>query len=75
MGHIRTRRLSQVPLLIVELCGGLATGLEAVLRAGYAINSYAWVDIDPYAHIAVSHRIADLRLKFPLLIPSKGIKD
>jgi hypothetical protein len=59
----------------MELCGGLTTGLEALLRAGYAINSYAWVDIDPDAHTAVSYRIADLKLQFPFLLPLEAIKD
>jgi hypothetical protein len=31
----------RIPLRIVELCGGLAIGLEALLRVGYAISSYA----------------------------------
>jgi hypothetical protein len=58
----------------VELCGGLATGLETLLRVGHAINSYAWVDIDPYAHMVVFHGIADLELRFPLLFPSEATK-
>jgi len=55
--HIRSHRLPRIPLRVVELCVGLATGLEALLRAGYAIGSYAWVDTYPDAHTAASHRI------------------
>jgi hypothetical protein len=58
-----------------NFCGGLATGLEALLRAGYAISSYAWVDIDPDAHTVASHRIACLRHQFPHLLPPEAIKD
>ena len=61
LGQIRYPRLPREPLRIVELRGGLATGLEALLRAGYAIRSYVWVDIDPDAHMDVSHRITHLR--------------
>ena len=75
MGQIRSHRLPRIPLLIVELCGGLATGLEALLRYGYAINPYAWVDIDPDAHTATSHCIVCLRLQFPNLLPPEVIKD
>ena len=55
--------------------GGSATGLEALLRAGYVINSYVWVDIDLDAHTAVFHRIAHLRHQFPHLLPPETIKD
>jgi len=61
LGHIRFLRLSRIPLRIVELCGGLATGLEALLIHGYEISSYAWVDTEPDAHTAASHRISSHR--------------
>jgi hypothetical protein len=75
LGHIRSHRLPHTPLWIVELCGGLATGLEALLRASYAISSYAWIDTNPDAHTAASHRITYLRLLFPHLLPPKAIHD
>jgi len=59
----------------VELCGRLATGLEALLRAGYAINSYAWADTDSDAHTATSHRVTHLRHQFPHLPPHEVIQD
>jgi hypothetical protein len=59
----------------VELCGCLATGLEALLRAGYAIRSYICVDIDPDAHMDVSHRITHLRHQFPNLLTPEAITD
>ncbi len=75
MGQIRSHRLPRVALQIVELCRGLTTGLEALLRAGYAIRSYVWVDIDPDAHMAVSYRITHLRQQFPSLIPPEALTD
>ncbi len=40
LGQIRTHyKLPRIPLRIVELCEGLATGVEALLRNGYAISS------------------------------------
>ncbi len=71
----RKQRLPRTPPRIVELSGGLATGLEALLKVGYAISSYAWVDIDPDAHTATSHRIAHLRSQFPHLLPRETIKN
>jgi hypothetical protein len=59
----------------VELCGGLATGLEALFKAGYAIRSYVWVDIDPDAHMAVSHRITHLRQQFPNLFLPEALTE
>ena len=75
LGQNRSHRLLIVPLRIVELCGGLASGLEALLRAGYAISSNAWVDTDPDAHTVVSHRIASLRHQFPHLLPPESIQE
>ena len=49
-----SHHLPREPLRIVELHGGLATGLKALLRVGYAIHSYVWVDIDPDAHMVVA---------------------
>jgi hypothetical protein len=71
----RPHRFPHVPLRVVELCGGLATGLEALLQAGYAIISYAWVDTDPDAHTAASQRVAYLRHKFPHLLPPEAVHD
>ena len=62
LGQVCAHRLPRLPLRIVEVCGGLVTGLEALLRAGYAIISYVWVDTNLDAHTAASHRIAHLIL-------------
>ena len=59
----------------MELYRGLATCIEALLKGGYAVNSYVLVDIDPFAHAAVPHRIAHLRLQYPHLLPLEVIKD
>jgi hypothetical protein len=73
--QVRPHRLARDPLRIVELCGGLATGLKALFEARYAINSYVWVHIDPDAHAAASHRIAYMRLLCTQLLPPEAIKD
>ncbi len=48
---------------------GLATSLEALLKAGYTVASYAWVDIDPKAHTTVSHVLKRLTHQCPQLLP------
>jgi hypothetical protein len=40
LGHIRPYTLPTRPFKIAELCGGLATGLEAFLKAGYTVVSF-----------------------------------
>jgi hypothetical protein len=75
LGQIRSHRLPRKPLQTVELCGGLATGLEAILIAGYAICSDVWVDIDPDAHMVVSNRITHLRLQISNLLPPEALTD
>jgi hypothetical protein len=63
--------LPQRPLHLVELSGGIATGLEAVLKARNAVASYIWADIDPDAHIAIAHRLTRLRHRHPNLLPGR----
>ena len=75
LGQIRPHRLSRIPLRVVELCGGLATSLETLLRTDYMIRSYTWVDTDPDAHTVAAQRIAHLRHNFPHLLPSEAIQD
>ena len=56
----------------MELCGGIATGMEAILKAGHKVASYTWADIDPDAHTATIHRLARLRNRDPLLLPPEA---
>ena len=55
------RMLTHAPLIILELYGGTATGLEALLKAGHHIKTYAWADTDPDANISLQHRITQMR--------------
>jgi len=69
LGRIQPSTLLPTPLKIAELCGGLATGLEAFLKTGYAVASYTWVDAYLDAHVAVSHRLSRLKIQCPHLLP------
>ena len=61
------------PLRNAELYGGLATGLEAILRMGYVVASYTCTDIYPDAQAAVAHRLSRLRVTYPHLLLSEAI--
>ena len=58
---IPTCPLRNTPVSLVEICGGIATGLEALQRAGHSIRSYAWADINPDAYLATKRRLRLLR--------------
>ena len=70
LGQLPTYMILNRPLRIAELCGCMATGMEALLRAGYAIASYTLTDIDPDAQAAVSHHLTRLLTTYPQLFPS-----
>ena len=57
---------------MVELCGGIATGLEAAIKAGLSIASYTWADIDPDAHTTTAHRLTRLQSRHPLLLTAEA---
>jgi len=75
LGQIRPHRLPRTPLRVVELCGDLATSLEALLRAGYVIGSYTRIDTNPDVYTAAAQRIACLRHNFPHLLLSEAVQE
>ena len=62
------------PLHIVEICGGLATGLHAALRAGHAVASYSWADINPDTLVAARARLRRLHHRYPDQLPLSALK-
>ena len=57
------------PIAVLELCGGIGVGLEAVLKSGYDVSQYQYCDIDPKARDAVRFRLANLTAKYPEQFP------
>jgi hypothetical protein len=53
----------------LELCAGLASGIEVVLLSGIKVNAYYYVDRDPVAREIAQFRLANLSAKFPDLFP------
>ena len=60
------------PLTVIELCGGIGTGLEAVLKAGYSVGSYTWADINPDGHTVLSHTIPKLQQEYGSRFPASA---
>ena len=62
------------PLTVVEMCAGMGTGLEALLKAGHRISSYTWADINPDAGIAMRHRLELLHTRYPTAFPRSAFE-
>ena len=54
----------------MELCGGLGIFLEALLRNGYNIARYTYVDSDPVARSTMAHRLDCLHCRYPRQLPA-----
>ena len=60
-------------LTLIELCGGMCTGLEAVLLAGFRVNTYLYSDIDPLARRVAQFRVNNLVAQYPNLITPDAV--
>jgi hypothetical protein len=56
-------------IVLVELFGGLATGLRAVLQSGTKVSRYVYVDQDVVARRTAQHHVEQLAAEFPQLLP------
>jgi hypothetical protein len=75
LGHITSYTFPTRPLKIFKLCWGIATGLEAFLKAGYTVASYTLANTDPDTHTAVYNRLSRLSSQYPhLLSPENTLK-
>jgi len=52
-------------ITLLELFGGIGTGLEALLQSGMVVRRYFYVDIDPIARQVVASRMKELTARFP----------
>jgi hypothetical protein len=65
--------IPQHPLNVLEIYGGTAAGLEALLRTGHYIHKYIWADTNPDAHTSTKHRLTQLHQQHPLQLPLTAI--
>ena len=61
-------------ICLLELFGGIATGLAATLQAGIKVRRYMYVDIDPVARQVARAHIRTLRKQYPNLLPREATR-
>jgi hypothetical protein len=54
---------------LIELCAGINTGLDALLRAGVKVHAYCYVDRNPVARTVAKHRLSSLSAMYPKQFP------
>jgi hypothetical protein len=52
-------------ITLLELFGGIGTGLEALLQSGMVVRRYFYVDIDPITRQVATLRMMELTARFP----------
>jgi len=52
-------------ITLLELIGGIGTGLEALLQSGMVVRRYFYVDIDPIAKQVAASRMREFTTRFP----------
>jgi hypothetical protein len=55
-------------IVLLELFGGIGTGLAVVLQAGIKFQRYVYVDINDVARQVAKHHSRGLRVRFPELL-------
>jgi hypothetical protein len=61
-------------IVLLELFGGIGSGLVAVLQAGLKIKRYIYVDVDEAAREVAKRHSRRLRTQFPELLATSAIK-
>jgi hypothetical protein len=52
-------------ITLLELFGGIGTGLEALLQLGMVVRRYFYIDIDPIIKQMAASRMMELTARFP----------
>jgi site-specific DNA-cytosine methylase len=60
--------------VLLELFGGIGSGLVAVLQAGFKVKRYIYVDVDEAARQVAKRHSRRLRTQFPELLATSAIK-
>jgi site-specific DNA-cytosine methylase len=61
-------------IVLLELFGGIGSGLVAVLQAGLKVKCYIYVDVDEAAGQVAKRHSRRLRTQFPKLLATSTIK-
>jgi hypothetical protein len=60
-----TWTLPKEGITLLELFGGIGTGLETLLQSGMVVGKYFYVNIDPIARQVAPLKMRELIAKFP----------
>jgi hypothetical protein len=61
-------------IVLLELFGGISSGLVTVLQAGLKVKRYIYVDVDEAARQVAKRHLRRLRAQFPELLATSAIK-
>jgi hypothetical protein len=61
-------------IVVFEPFGGMCAGLEMVLRLGVRVKRYLYSDIGKAANAVAKHRVRELCMRYPHLLPGCAIK-
>ena len=61
-------------IVLVELCGGISAGLEAVVGNGIKVARYIYADLDPDAVAIAKHRIRMIQMEHPDMISDEALE-
>ena len=61
-------------IVLFEPFGGIAAGLEMVLKSGTPIKAYIYSDIDPSCRAIAAHRVKQLQAQYPHLLPASAVE-
>ncbi|PTQ44882.1 hypothetical protein MARPO_0017s0007 [Marchantia polymorpha] len=59
---------------LLDLFGGISTGLAAVLQSGILVRRYLYVEKDETARRVSSRHVAQLMRRFPSLLPRSAVR-
>ena len=65
--------IEQKGVTLVELCGGMCTGLEAVLLSAIPVRTYLYADVDPLARKVAQFRINNMVSQYPSLLTPAAV--
>jgi hypothetical protein len=60
-------------VVLLELFGGICTGLEALLANGLKVSRYLYCDNDPHARSIAAARLGVLRAHYPSQLPASAL--
>ncbi|CAI7854616.1 unnamed protein product [Closterium sp. NIES-54] len=64
-GEVLDKRILHKPIQMLELFGGLGTGMAATMKAGWRIEKWTYVEANPRVRMMAQHHVEILRRTYP----------